>query len=218
MLFFVLPRFNQMFVQLGVETPVTTRLLLSTGQWLVEYWYVAVGLATALVSVLFLLFTSAVGRQWLSDVQVGIPVLGRIRARLIQGQVFRTMGTLLEAGVGVLDSLDLARTSTRNKRFQAMFDDLENTVTSGGQLNTAFERSGLVEPFICQAIHTGEEGGNPGGAMTYCADMLDEMNTELIEVFMRLIEPVILIGMGLVVGAVAISLFLPLFDMTSALR
>ena len=218
MLFFVLPRFNVMFVQLGVETPVTTRFLLSTGQWLADYWYVVTGLIAIVVAAFFFLFTSAAGRQWLSDVQVLIPVIGRIRSRLIQGQIFRTMGMLLEASVGVLDSLELARESTRNNRFQAMFDDLERTVTAGGQLNSAFERSGLVEPFICQAIHTGEDGGNPGGAMTYCADMLDETNTELIDVFMRLIEPVILIGMGLVVGAVAISLFLPLFDMTSALR
>ncbi len=218
MLFFVLPRFNEMFVQLHVETPVTTKLLLSIGQWLADYWYAAIGLGAALVAASVLVFTSVAGRQWLSNVQVRIPMIGQVRSRLIQGQVFRTMGMLLETGVGVLDTLELARESTRNNRFQALFDDLENSVTSGGQLSSAFEQSGMVEPFICQAIRTGEDSGKPGGAMTYCADMLDETNTELIDASMRLIEPVILIGMGLVVGLVAISLFLPLFDMTSAMR
>ncbi len=68
---------------------------------------------------------------------------------------------------------------------------------------------------ICQAIRTGEESGNLGGAMSYAADVLDEDNTELLNTVTKLLEPVILIVMGVIVGGVAISLFLPLFDMTS---
>ena len=164
------------------------------------------------------LLTSERGWQWISDVQIVMPVFGPIRSRLIQVQVFRTMGTLLQCGVGVLDTLDLVRASTKNRRFQKLFDDLGHAVTSGGQLSTAFEDSGIVEPAICQAVHIGEDSGNLGEAISYCADVLDETNTELINTSMKLIEPAILIGMGLVVGAVAVSLFLPLFDMTSALR
>ena len=71
---------------------------------------------------------------------------------------------------------------------------------------------------MCQAVKTGEESGNLGGALSYSADILDEGNTELVNTVTKLIEPVILIGMGIVVGAVAISLFLPLFDLTSAMK
>jgi type II secretory pathway component PulF len=99
-----------------------------------------------------------------------------------------------------------------------MFDAVERAVTSGGHPSAALEASGLIEPFMCQAIHTGEESGNLGGAMAYCADILDETNEELIKAAMRLLEPLILIVMGFVVGAVAISLFLPLFDMTAAIQ
>jgi type II secretory pathway component PulF len=120
--------------------------------------------------------------------------------------------------VGVLDTLGLARGSTQNRRFQDLFNQLEQTVTSGGQLSSVFAQTDLVEAHVCQAIHTGEDSGNLGGALTYCADILDETNGELIDTSMRLVEPAILIGMGFVVGAVAISLFLPLFEMTSAMR
>lgn len=217
MIFFVLPRFSAMFTQLRVETPVMTQLLLSTGDVLRAYWPIVLGMVLAFVVAIVWLCTSARGRQWLSDWQVLIPLIGRVRSRLIQAQVFRTMGTLLESGVGVLDTLELARESTRNRRFRELFDGLDRAVTSGGQLSSAFEQSNLVEPYIGQAIHTGEDSGNLGGALTYCADMLDETNTELINTSMKLLEPVILIGMGLVVAVVAISLFLPLFEMTSAL-
>jgi type IV pilus assembly protein PilC len=144
--------------------------------------------------------------------------MGRLMSKLIQGQVFRTMGLLLESRVGVLDALDLTRGATSNAQFQALFDDVEQAVTSGGQLASAFEHSGVIEPYICQAVRTGEDSGNLGGAITFCADILDETNTEVINALTKLIEPVILIGMGLVVGTVAISLFMPLFDLTSAVN
>ena len=141
-----------------------------------------------------------------------------VRTRLIQGQIFRTMGTLISSRVGLLDTLALVRETTGNRRFQKLFDRLEEVVTSGGQMSTAFEESGLIEPYICQAVRTGEDCGSLGDAMTYCADVLDESNTELVDAVTRLIEPAILIVLGVVVGGVAISLFLPLFDMTSAMQ
>jgi len=218
LMLFVLPRFDQMFIQLGVEAPAMTRYLLATGAFLRAYWLpLAVGVAFLVTGVVAGLKSKA-GRRWLSDVQLLIPGVGRLRSRLIQGQILRTMGTLLESRVGLLDTLELAREATSNRQYQKLFDQLENAVTGGGQLSTAFEASGLVEPYICQAVRTGEDCGSLGSALTYCADILDETNTELLTTLTRLIEPAILIGMGLVVGAVAVSLFLPLFDMTSAIK
>jgi type II secretory pathway component PulF len=117
-----------------------------------------------------------------------------------------------------MEALDLVRHSTRNQKFQRLFHDLTGALESGGRLSTTFESSGLVEAYLCQAIHTGEDTGNLGGALSFCADMLDETNEELINMVMKLLEPVILIGMGFVVGTIAISLFMPLFDLTSGIK
>ena len=218
LLFFVVPRFHDMFVQLGVEAPVTTKALLATGDFLAAHWVLVFGglLATIALSVVALL--SDAGRQWAANVQTRIPIVGPLRSRLIQAQVFRTMGTLLESRVGVLEALDLVRDSTRNDQFQALFDDIEQGVTSGGTLSSACEASNMVEPYLCQAIQTGEASGSIGEAMLYSSDILDETNTELLTTVMKLLEPVILIAMGFVVGGVAISLFLPLFDLTAAIQ
>ena len=218
LLLFVLPRFAGMFEQLGVDAPATTRALLAVGAAVREHWLIGLGLVVGMGFLSAWLFTSDRGRQWLTDVQLNIPLVGGLRSRLIQGQILRTLGSLLESGVGLLEAISLARESTRNSRFQRLFRNLEEEVTSGGQPSTAFEDSGLVEPYICQAVRTGEDSGNLGGALTYCADILDETNEELVAVITRLIEPIILIGMGLVVGFVAVSLFLPLFDLTSAIQ
>lgn len=218
LLFFVLPRFNAMFVQLGVQTPATTRALLKTSEVLRDYWPLLFLVSVALAAATAWALTSRAGRQWISNAQLFIPLVGKLRSRLIQGQIFRTMGLLLESRVDVLDTLDLVRESTSNGRFQKLFSDLQETVTSGGRLSTAFEASTIVEPYICQAIYTGEDSGSLGASMSFCADMLDESNEEFITLVTKLIEPLILIVMGFVVGGVAISLFVPLFDMTSAIK
>ena len=215
---FVLPRFAEMFDRLSVETPASTQLLLGFGAAMRSYWCLVLSGVLAIVGLVAWTVTSRSGKQWLTDIQLSIPIVGGLRCRLIQGQLFRTMGTLPESGVGILETLELAREATRNKRFRQLFAQLEDAVTSGNQLSTAFGNAKLIEPYICQAIHTGEDSGNLGGAMTYVADILDESNEELVNTVARLIEPVILIGMGFVVGGVAISLFLPLFDLTSAIN
>lgn len=218
LLFFVLPRFNAMFVQLSVETPATTKMLLQLSDVLRGHWPILLTGAVATVGALAWSASTQAGRQWASNAQLFIPLVGRLRSKLIQGMIFRTMGMLLEARVDVLETLDLVEGSTRNKRFRKLFDDLRRSITAGGRMSTAFAESGIVEPYICQAIHTGEDTGNLGGSMTFCADMLDEANEELVTVLTKLMEPAILIGMGFFVGGVAVSLFLPLFDMTSAIK
>ncbi len=218
LLFFVLPRFNQMFVQLGVETPTPTRLLLDLGVFLRGYWPFLLGGIAGVAGGVAAIVLNDRGRQWLSNMQLVVPVFGQLRSRLIQGQVFRTMGTLLAARVSFLETLELTRNATSNNRFQDLFNRLEDAVTSGGEPSSAFEATGLIQPYICQAVRTGEQSGNLGSALAYCADILDETNSELINTTMRLLEPAILIVMGFVVGGVAISLFLPLFDMTAAMR
>jgi type II secretory pathway component PulF len=218
LLFFVIPRFNDMFVQLGVEAPASTKMLLATAAAIRTYWPLMAGAVILVAAGVSWLVTSDHGKAWLSNVQLTIPLLGRLRSRLIQGQLFRTIGTLLESRVNILDALGLVRESTRNRRFQSLFDELEAALQSGGRLSNTFESSGIVEPYICQAVHTGEDTGNLGEAIVFCADMLDETNEELINLIMKLLEPLILIVMGAVVGGVAISLFMPLFDLTAGIR
>ncbi len=216
MMFFVVPRFAGMFGTLGVELPWSTKVMLSTANTLRSQWIlIALMVATSIAGVVFL-FRTHKGRQILANVQTRIPFLGRLMSRLIQGQTFRILGMLLEARVGLLESLDLARGVTANDQFQAIYDNLEDSVTRGESISGALEDSSLISPSVVQAIKTGEQSGRLGESITFVADILDEENTELLGTATKLIEPLILIIMGAVVGAVAISLFMPLFDMTSA--
>ena len=218
LLFFVLPRFGAMFEQLGIDPPASTKFLLAVAMTLRTYWPLFIVAALACGVGAGLLFFGRRGRRWLGDRLIGVPLVGRVLSQLIQGQLLRTMGVLIEARVGLLETLELSRGVTENVRFSHLFDQLDETVTAGGSIYTVFERSPLIAPHVSQAIRTGEESGNLGGAISYCADALDETNEELVNAAARLLEPLILIGMGFVVGLVAVSLFMPLFDMTAAMQ
>ena len=218
LLFFVLPRFGEMFTSLGAPLPPSTKVMLALSDGLLSYWpALALGLGAMIAGAVFLASTPS-GRQWAANLQISLPFVGRLASGLIQGQVFRTLGMLIEARVAVLESLDLARRATTNHRFQELFDRIESAVTSGSTFSDTMEASGLIDPAVCQAVRTGEESGNLGGAMTYAADVLDQDNTELVNTVTRLLEPAIIIVMGVIVGAVAISLFMPLFDITSMVQ
>jgi type II secretory pathway component PulF len=218
LLFFVLPRFGKMFASLGVPLPASTKFMLALADALTTYWPILLVGLGAVVGAIVFLSTTAAGRQLCANAHIRLPFVGRVTSGLIQGQVFRTLGMLLEARVALLESLDLARRTTRNDKYQALFDKIENAVTSGNSFSDTLEHSGLIEPAVCQAIRTGEESGSLGASMSYAADVLDEDNTELVNTLTRLLEPIIIIVMGLVVGAVAISLFMPLFDITSMVQ
>ena len=217
LMFFVLPRFKDMFKTLNVPLPGTTQLMLIVADFARTYWY---GVLAAMLAAGFGIVTFAVsdrGRTWLSNLLLHVPILGKLMSGLIQGETFRVLGMLIEARISVLESIDLVRGVTGNRRFQQLYESMENDISGGGSISQSLERSGLISAGICQAIHTGEDSGQLGVSMNYVADILDEDNTELINTVTKLVEPLILIVMGVVVGFVAVSLFLPLFDVTSAI-
>ena len=217
LLFFVMPRFGGMFDTLGVDLPASTAFLIALGEAVKSYWFVGLPLLLAVGTGLVFVIKSPSGRQRVSDLSLQIPLIGRLIAGLIQGETFRVLGMLIEARVGVLEAIELVRGITTNRRFQNLYNRMASEVTAGGSISKALETSSLISPAICHAIRTGEDSGQLGAAASYVADVLEEDNAELIETATKLIEPAILIVMGLVVGAVSVSLFMPLFDMTSAI-
>ncbi len=218
LLFFVIPRFGSLFTSLGVPTPATTAVLLALADFLHAHWYLPVTGLVALVAGGVAVVRTDAGRQWLADAQLAPPLLGHLASRLIQARAFRILGLLIRSHVSVLESFALARQVTRSRRFQDLFDAIIEAVSAGGSMSATMLESGLVSPTICQAIHTGEQSGALGSAVTFAADVLDEENEQLLGTVTRLLEPLIIIVMGTVVGGVAVSLFMPLFDIATAVR
>ncbi len=216
LMFFVMPRFGEMFSTLGVDLPASTSALIAAAKFMRINWLVCAAVALALGAGTAVAALSDAGRRWCMMTLTHIPIVRTLIFGLVQGETFRVLGMLLEAQVGILEAIELVKGVTVHARFQALYAEMESEVTAGGSISRALESSGIIPPYICHAIHTGEESGQLGGSMSYVAEVLDEDNTELLNTVSKLFEPAILIIMGVVVGAVSISLFLPMFDVTAA--
>ena len=216
MLGFVLPRFAMLFTTLHVDLPASTAALLALGAWLENNWpYVLGSVVTAGVG-LVTWQRSASGKETRDRLLVGLPGVGMVTRRIIVARIIRIWGLLLESKVPLLEAMKLSRGATQNTVFQKLFDALEKAITEGRSMVSVLEQSPLIMPSLVEGIQTGEQSGRMSIALSFLADQMEAENEQLINSLMRIIEPVILLAMGVVVGGIAMSLFLPLFDIASA--
>jgi type II secretory pathway component PulF len=215
LLTFVLPRFAGMFETLDAAIPPSTQFMMFISHILTHYWWaVLVGTAATGAGVWRALKTER-GRRLAADALLKLPRFGKMAKDLITARVMRLLGTLLNANVTVLDALALTRDAAGHPRYAELIAEAEDAVTHGDPMSAAFEHSELLDPAICEAIRNGEKSGQVGPLLLNIADFMDEENDVLVRSLSALIEPVILLFLGLIVGVVAVSMFLPLFDLTS---
>ena len=215
MVVFVVPRFKALFASLNSPLPWSTKLMFGVSLFLRGNWPWFLGAGVVAGTVVVLLCKTSAGRQRLCDWQTRIPLAGKLFARLLLAQMYRVMGLLLESRVGLMETLQLAGRISSNKDYQTLLATMTETVEQGDRLGDAVTRSAMVPPSIAQAVVIGEESGHLDQAMLFVADIQDEDNAQMIDALTKLIEPIILIGMGFVVGAIALSLFIPLFDLAA---
>jgi type II secretory pathway component PulF len=216
MLTVVQPRFSDLFDTLGAPIPASTQVLMDIGTSIRTYWWAYLGGTAAVVGGIIAWLRGAAGRLWLDRAILKLPVVGRLARNLITARVVRILGTLLTSRVQLLEALDLTRQAAGNEQYRRMIDRTIEGVTRGELVSAAISSSDLIEPSVCEAIHTGERTGSMGSVLLTMADAMDEDNEIVVRSVTTIVEPVILIVLGVVVGFVAVSMFLPLFDLSGA--
>jgi type II secretory pathway component PulF len=154
------------------------------------------------------------GRVFDSTVVV-VPMLGRIIKSFNTARVARLLGIQLESKVPLLDALALTRQAVRNVMFKDLISAAEGAATRGQSVSSALAASDLIAPTIVEAIRSGEQTGQMATLLVSIADFLDEENDVVVRSLTSIIEPMILVVLGVMVGFVALSMFLPLFDLTA---
>jgi type II secretory pathway component PulF len=215
---FVIPRFGSLFEDMGVPLPPTTQVLLALSAFVRNYWWASILPAAGLAAGLRLWMLSASGKQSFDTLVLCLPQVGRLIRSFATARIARLLGVLLSSHVPILDALHLVRQSVSNVHYKTLMANAEDAVTRGNPISEAFSQSDLVSPSVCEALRSGEQSGQVGPLLQNIADFLDEENELVMKSLTTLVEPVILLLMGLLVGAVAISLFMPLFDLTSMVQ
>jgi type II secretory pathway component PulF len=216
MVFYVLPKFDRLYQLLGIELPLMTRVMLNSSQVVVANGLMLGVAAAALVATPIVLWRQPAFKRWRDRALLRIPLVSHVVKHLVLAKVFRVLGVLVQSNVPLLEGLRLSQALTANCVFLAVLDRVADAVEDGQSVGESLAKHSLIPATMSSAIATGERSGRLADSLLFLADYLDEENSQMLAALTRLIEPLILIFMGVIVGAMAISLFLPLFDVTSA--
>jgi type II secretory pathway component PulF len=214
MLLLVVPRFKMLFDSLAVPLPATTRMLIDLSDGLKAYWHVVVGAFVAAAVAVKLFISSPSGHRTCDTLVLKVPCVGNLVRSFATARIARLLGVLLDSHLPVLEALQLTRGSVANVHYRELIDRAAESVSRGQPISQAFKDSDLVHVSIYEATRSGEQSGQLSPLLLDVADFMDEENEVLLKSVIGIIEPVMLITMGVLVGFVALSIFTPLFDAT----
>lgn len=213
LLFFVVPRFKILFTSMNSPLPSLTKVLFEFSEFATHNWPYLVGGLVAAVGAGVLCFRLPGTRKWLDEVLLRTPLIGRLMSRLIFARVVRIWAAMLRCHVPLLEAIRQSREAITNAAFLRLIAQVEESVSSGGRMGQALAAARLADPIIVSAIRTGEDNGRLAEATDFVSGWMDEDNANTVQHVTRLAEPAMLAVMGVVVGFVAMALFIPLFDL-----
>ncbi len=211
----VIPKFALLFGTLDVPLPTSTKVLVVLSQVIRSYWWAMLGVFAGTVIALRAWMKTPAGKYTIDKVILRLPKIGSIAKNFAMARITRLLGVLIESHVPVLEALELTEHAAGNALYTELISNTRDIVSRGEPIHSGFLQRDLISPAVCEAIRNGEQSGQLGPLLLNVASFLDDDNEVVLRSLTSILEPVILILMGLFVGLVAISLFLPLFDLTT---
>ncbi len=215
---FVLPKFKPLFAAQGDNLPMITRWLMAIADSLHTDWMIwLISIATIVTSAVFWA-KSTPGQLALDWARLNTPIVKKMFMQLYTVRFAGTMGTLLAAGVSLLDVIKILRTVTGNTLYKQLWDELEDRVNRGQDMSTAFLKSPLVPRPVSAMINAGESSGRLSETLEHAAAFSEDELDSAIKMATSLIEPIMILGMGVVVGGIAAAMLLPIFGLSKSLH
>lgn len=212
---FVIPQLANIFEGMNKEMPPMTVLLLNISKFLVDYWMFLLGGVIFGVTFLAKFIRSEKGKPAWDRFLLRVPKLGSIIQMIGVTRFASTMSTLLGSGVPILNAMAIARNLVGNSEIQKAISEARDNITEGQSIADPLRRSGQFPPMVIHMIAIGEKTGELPAMLDQVASTYEEQVSTRIEAFTSIIEPVMIIGMGLTVGFVVVSVLVPLLDLSN---
>jgi general secretion pathway protein F len=209
---FVIPRFARIFSDMGQAIPLPTQILLSVSQFVKVYWWAGIG-AVALISLGFRAYTKEEERRRRWDrFKLKWVILGNIIKKVEVARFARTLGTLLQSGVSILPALSLVKDISQNRAVSMSIGHIQDRLREGKGISRSLEETGVFPPLAVHMIGVGEETGRLDEMLIKVAETYEENVQTTVKRFVALLEPLIIVVMGGVVGFIVISMLLAIFS------
>tara|TARA_R110000824_G_scaffold372077_2_gene561986 strand:- start:17708 stop:18940 length:1233 start_codon:yes stop_codon:yes gene_type:complete len=214
----VVPEFESMFQSFGAELPALTQMTVNLSELAQRYWLVALGAVIGAVLLLkFSIQRSAKVAYRMHALLLRLPVIGDIMHKSAIARFSRTLATTFASGVPLVEGLDTAAGATGNKVYERAVIQTRQDVATGQQLHFAMRMTNHFPPLAIQMVSIGEEAGSLDAMLNRVADYYEEEVDNKVDALTSLMEPVIIVVLGVLVGGVVVSMYLPIFDLGSAL-
>ena len=213
----VIPTFAAMFAGLGAELPLPTRFVITLSQWFVRLLPFLVVFMVLGVVAFRRYYATHGGRRVVDRIVLKLPILGVIMQKIAVARFCRTLSTLISSGVPILDGLEITARTAGNAIVEDAIMAVRKAVESGMTVAQPLKESGVFPPMVVQMIGVGEQTGALDAMLSKIADFYEEEVDQAVANLLTLMEPVMILFLGITVGGIVIAMYLPLFDLISKL-
>ena len=216
-LYYIIPKFEAIFKDFGVPLPRMTVMLIESSHFLIKYFYV-VFLTPFLIWIFIkLLYRNKTGAYVCDRILLVTPVMGTIAEKSTVARTMRTLGTLVQSGVPILESLNIVKETAGNAVFERAFTRIYESIREGETIAQPLREARIVDDIVVNMIDVGEETGELDTMLNKIADNYDEEVETAVESLVSLLEPIMIVVLGGIIGFIVIALFLPLITLITKL-
>lgn len=213
MLTFILPRFSNLFAELGGNLPIPTKILIAISNGIIRHWYIILLVIAGIVLAVHYILKTDSGRLWWDKLKVRMPVAGKLLCIISASCFARTLASLFSSGMPIVQSLEIVSTVIGNKYIEDQVHEVENEVRRGVSLSKAVKKVEVFPPMLASMLGVGEESGNLDEILKKTSAFYDEESAAAIQKLISLIEPIMIIFLAVIVGFIIISIILPVFTL-----
>ncbi len=210
----IVPRITQIFEKQKQDLPTITKIMVRISSIVGSYWWLMIGVLVALFFLWRLWVRTERGRMRWDRIRLKLPVYGSLLMKLISARFARTLGTMLESGLTMMNSLDVVKTVIGNKSIEESMADVKAGVRRGRDLAQPLRETGFFPPMLIHMIELGQRSGQIEDMLLRVADTYDDDVRLATEAMVGLLEPIIIVFMGVVVGFLVLSILLPILSMS----
>lgn len=216
-LYFIIPKFETIFADFGVDLPGVTIFLISASHVVIEKFYLVLLVPFLIFVFIKLAYRNKTGAYILDRLFLYIPVMGTIVEKSTVARTMRTLGTLVQSGVPILESLNIVRDTAGNAVFERAFTRIYDSIREGETIAQPLREARIVDDIVVNMIDVGEETGDLDSMLNKIADNYEEEVEVLVDSLVSLLEPIMIVVLGGIVGFIVIALFMPLIQLITKL-
>jgi type IV pilus assembly protein PilC len=218
LLIFVIPTFRDMFASVNMQLPLPTRAVIGMSDLLVNWWFAIIGGVVLLVLAIRQYYATSGGRKAIDGMMLNAPVLGDLLRKSAVSRFTRTLGTLISSGVSILDGLEITAKTAGNRVIHDAVMSSRQSIAGGETIAAPLEASGVFPPMVISMISVGEQTGGLDEMLSKIADFYDDEVDVAVASLLSLMEPVMIVVLGVIVGGMIVAMYLPIFDMMNAIQ